>query len=30
MKKNGSMNLNVVDQHFHLPRNTRKDFRVPL
>ena len=24
------MNENVMDQHFHLPRNVRKDFRVPL
>ena len=23
------MNGNVVDQHFHLPQNARKDFRVP-
>ena len=24
------MNENVVDQQFHIPRNARKDFRVPL
>ena len=24
------MNENVVDQHFHLFRNARKNFRVPL
>ena len=29
-KKNWCWNENVVDQHFHLPRNARKDFRVPL
>ena len=29
-KKNWCMNENVVDQQFHLSRNARKDFRVPL
>ena len=29
-QKNWCINENVVDQHFHLPRNARKDFRVPL
>ena len=24
------MDENIVDQHFHLIRNTRKNFRVPL
>ena len=29
-KKKGCMNENVVDQHFHFPRNARKNFRVLL
>ena len=29
-KKNWQMDENMVDQHFHLLRNARKDFCVPL